>query len=94
MTAPDSVVPDLTPTGFIRSVDHGRIQSVHYPDGTIRIRHECHRSRDDRTLIIAPALTMPGHVVVSLEPVTITPSILCEDCGLHGFLTDGVWRDC
>ncbi|WP_295101608.1 hypothetical protein [uncultured Microbacterium sp.] len=92
--APDPGFPDLTPPGFSRSVDHGRVQSLHYPDGTIRVRHECHRPRDGRTLIHAPTLTIPGHVVVSTDPVTITPSFLCSDCGMHGFLTDGVWRDC
>ncbi len=85
-------VPDLTPAGYNRVADHGRVQSVHYPDGTIRIRHECTRPRDGLTLIVAPALTIPGHVVLSHDPVTITPSILCDDCGLHGFLTDGVWQ--
>jgi hypothetical protein len=32
--------------------------------------------------------------VTQLDPVTITPSILCPDCGLHGFVTDGTWRSC
>ena len=42
---------------------------------------------------IAPALH-PQHVVVSEDPLTITPSLLCSSphCGLHGFVTDGVWR--
>jgi hypothetical protein len=29
--------------------------------------------------------------VVSLEPLTITPSVLCRTCGDHGFITDGRW---
>jgi len=69
------------------------VTSLHYPDGTIRIQHECNRNRDGLTLIVAPALTAPGHVVVSTDPLTITPSILCEDCGLHGYITDGAWLD-
>lgn len=86
-------MPDLTPAGYTRAVDHGRVTSLHYPDGTVRIRHECTRQRDGQTLVAAPALTTPGHVVVSTDPVTVTPSILCEDCGLHGYITDGVWLD-
>lgn len=86
-------VPNLTPAGYIARHDHGRVHTLHYPDGTIRIGHKCIRPRDGSTLIVAPALTTPGHVVVSTDPVTITPSILCEDCGMHGYITDGVWRD-
>lgn len=27
-----------------------------------------------------------------LAEITIAPSILCPDCGLHGFVTGGVWN--
>lgn len=27
-----------------------------------------------------------------LPTITIRASILCPDCGLHGFVTDGVWK--
>lgn len=29
--------------------------------------------------------------LVSEEPLTITPSINCLDCGCHAFITDGRW---
>lgn len=29
--------------------------------------------------------------VVQRDPLTVVPSILCEACGLHGFITDGQW---
>jgi hypothetical protein len=29
--------------------------------------------------------------VVSFEPLTITPSLLCRRCGRHGFITAGRW---
>lgn len=29
--------------------------------------------------------------LVREDPLTITPSILCHTCGLHGFITDGRW---
>lgn len=93
MSSEYEILGDATKPGYDHIVDHGRVQSVHYPDGTIRIRHECTRPRDGQTLIAAPAFTIPGHTIVSTDPVTITPSILCGDCGLHGFLTEGVWRD-
>jgi hypothetical protein len=25
------------------------------------------------------------------EPLTLWPSVLCETCGNHGFITDGLW---
>jgi hypothetical protein len=80
-----------------RSIDHGKVQTLWYADGTVRLRHVCFRPRDGRTLIVAPALVLDepsGHTVVSTDPVTVTPSCGCFDCGLHGFLTEGVWRDC
>ena len=32
-----------------------------------------------------------GWQLVNHDPLTITPSILCGECGLHGFITDGQW---
>ncbi|PVY32290.1 hypothetical protein C7458_10233 [Williamsia muralis] len=37
-------IPDLTEEGYDRIVDHGRVQTVWYPDGRVRLRHECRRS--------------------------------------------------
>lgn len=33
-----------------------------------------------------------GWTVQQPAPLTVTPSIKCQECGLHGFITDGVWR--
>ena len=32
-----------------------------------------------------------GWNVVSHDPLTLTPSILCRVCGHHGFITNGRW---
>lgn len=32
-----------------------------------------------------------GWRLVSVDPITVTPSILCKDCDIHGFITDGKW---
>lgn len=55
------------------------------------IEHE-HVWADGTRVLIAPRLDQ-HEVSGQLEPLTITvsPSILC-DCGLHGFLTHGLWR--
>ena len=80
-------------------MDHGSdVYTLHYVTGTVRFEHVCVRPRDNETLLIAPMLTgqgqVGGHQVVSISPVTITPSILCTDCGMHGFITGGKWIPC
>lgn len=35
-----------------------------------------------------------GWQVVSTDPMTVTPSILCGSCGEHGFITEGKWVGC
>ena len=29
--------------------------------------------------------------IVQAEPLSVTPSIHCLECGTHGFITDGKW---
>ena len=67
----------------------GPVRALHYPSGEIGIGHTC-KTVDGVTLIIAPLLD-PAHVIESLDPLTVSPSILCPDCGLHGFIRSGVW---
>lgn len=84
--------------GWTKRLDHGyrlpgpgKVYSLHYPDGSIRIEHTCRQVGEDQ-LITAPALILDaGHVVQQEDPLTVTPSILCADCGLHGFITNGIW---
>lgn len=33
----------------------------------------------------------PFWTLVSLDPLTVTPSLLCRLCGDHGFITNGQW---
>ena len=47
---------------------------------------------DGDDIYTAPALQLAGgHRIVSQDPLTIEPSILCPDCGLHGWIRDGQW---
>lgn len=75
---------------------------VFMDDGTHLFAHVCDRRptnparstrfRADAGVIrCAPALDPVGHQIISVEPLTISPSILCVDCGLHGFIRDGRW---
>lgn len=75
--------------------DGRELALLFYGDGTVRILHECRLiqgSGDDR-LVCAPALQLGnGHVTGSRHSMTISPSILCPDCGLHGFVRAGRWE--
>lgn len=62
-------------------------------------RHTCASWPDEReadgtfTKVVAPRLT--NHTVTGPEDaLTIRPSILCPNCGLHGHVTDGRWVPC
>lgn len=33
----------------------------------------------------------PRWQLAAEDPLTVHPSILCESCGLHGFITAGIW---
>ncbi len=69
-------------------------------DGTgARFEHLCDRSSTGRgSIVCAPEMRFVDgldgqahHILVSRNPVTIRPSVLCSDCGTHGFITDGQW---
>lgn len=84
--------------GTVEDVGAG-VRLLHYDDGTIRVEHECDQWPDvqepDGVLVkvVAPALH-ENHVVHARRPSTITASIACLSCGLHGYVTDGAWRAC
>lgn len=79
-----------------------------YENGDVRVKHYCDRSKGPRpdvqptVVIAAPALVLPPartpegkqHLLRRDEHAvpTITPSIQCTDCGLHGHVTDGRWK--
>jgi hypothetical protein len=61
-------------------------------DGCIRVAHNCKLIGPGERIRCAPALMIgQGHTVVTRDPLTIVASILCTDCGLHGFVTNGEW---
>lgn len=85
-----------------------RMKLLFYADGTVRFQHLCDRG-ERGVIICAPALQIGnGHTVTPefTQPYLDTPhggyvplaltvraSIACDDCGTHGFVTDGIWTD-
>lgn len=66
-----------------------------YADGEVRFEHVCKDIGEGERLVCAPALQIgAGHSIVCEAPLTIVASILCADCGTHGFVTEGMWRPC
>lgn len=55
----------------------------------VEVWHDCdaHFGRAQATL----PLGANGWTVQQREPLTVTPSILCHGCQLHGWITDGRW---
>lgn len=54
--------------------------------------------RDGSRRCTGGSLTFAGHgwpepnwTVESLEPLTLSPSLLCRVCGCHGFIREGRW---
>lgn len=93
----DEVLADLT-DGWITLVGVGSgVEVAWYALNDVGIRHTCNRGAKRGTIICAPRLVLNepnGHSIISEHPVTISPSILCFDCGLHGFIRNGRWEAC
>ena len=80
----------MSPEGYTNEIRlTGAVSVLLYKVGPPRIRHHC-KVVDGQALIVAPKLS-GRHTVVAWEPLSIVPSILCPDCGLHGYVTNGTW---
>lgn len=91
---------DRVPVG--RHSDGREVALLLYGDGTVRVLHECHFIQGSRDrLVCAPALRIgDGHDIhaedigCGLMSITVSPSIACPDCGLHGFVRANRWEAC
>lgn len=71
----------------------GGVRAIFYADSTIGIEHRCRDIGEGDWLVCAPRLQLEGgHEIVSRDPLTVSPSILCPDCGLHGYIRSGEWQ--
>jgi hypothetical protein len=95
------VLGDFEPRDVRRVVDLGvdaagdALRLIELHDGDWALSHVCDRTNGPRgyggVVRCAPRLT--DHQIEAGSTVTITPSCLCPDCGLHGYVTASVWRD-
>lgn len=60
-----------------------------WSDGGIGFEHTC--DRGERGIIVCAPL-LSSHEVTGRDKPTINPSVLCPDCGTHGFIREGRWH--
>jgi Family of unknown function (DUF6527) len=73
---------------------HGVLIDTRYVDGAlhgIAYQHPCIAGGLREAFIPLNPPFKTGWDLVSVSPLTITPSLLCRACGHHGFLTEGKW---
>lgn len=94
MSTPALLADVVDPNWDIREEVGPDIALLYY-GSEIRFEHICDRGK--RGVIRCSPLLSPGHDVRSKgrrglpRQTTVSPSILCEDCGTHGHITLGVW---
>ena len=99
---PFLVNPGWIKSEFIANVCGPTYRLLFWSDSRVGFEHRCNRG-ERGTIICAPLLTTVGqpggHQITwsmrqdgSSAP-TVSPSILCPDCGTHGFIRAGRWVD-
>lgn len=53
--------------------------------------HRCTKYDPPRHMLGTIDVATPIHTLMAEEPLHIEPSILCLDCGEHGFIRNGEW---
>lgn len=85
-----------------RDLGHGvtACEFRYEPEGQLHIayRHQCPANSDDPSSRLAFAAVPVSESgagrdwkLDSLEPLTISPSLLCMSCQHHGFIREGKW---
>ena len=84
-----------------RDIGHGvtACEFRYEPDGQLHIayRHECRAADDPKSHVafaaVPVSITGEGRdwKLDQLEPLTISPSLLCMTCNHHGFIRAGKW---
>jgi hypothetical protein len=74
------------------------IEIVADNEGQWHFKHRCKIWVDEtdgqiHALVCAPYFD-DAHVVENQSPLTVSPSLLCSDCGTHGYVCHGQWSPC
>lgn len=90
-----STPPRVVEEGWTRQeFIFGAGELLTYPDGRVRFAHVCDRGGRG-VIVCAPALQLgQGHTLTRDDQgrPTVRASILCSDCGTHGWITNGTWE--
>ncbi|MHA4848568.1 hypothetical protein L1080_003355 [Rhodococcus sp. MSC1_016] len=62
--------------------------------GVVIFRHRCTDWSFENFGTAEARLPLGGSGWQLVDENTISPSILCHNCGTHGYWTDGEWRNC
>lgn len=85
-------LPECT-SKALGDIGHGVTAEVRFMDGVPGgVAYEHPTPTGARCQGYAP-LQSPGETwdLVQLDPLTISPSLLCRGCGHHGFIREGKW---
>jgi hypothetical protein len=71
------------------------LRLLFYGGNDVGFEHLCDRGPRG-VVFCAPSLVQPSQpgahqVTGTRECPTVRPSIVCPDCGIHGFITEGKW---
>jgi hypothetical protein len=64
--------------------DHGELEALEW-------RHICQGHPREDAIPLAPYWSTGWHMV-SVDPLELSPSLLCTSCGAHGFFRGGRWE--
>lgn len=70
-------------------ITEAEIRFIDGVPGGLYYEHQCVRAKPTPGYI--PFGPPQGWTLEKLEPLTLSPSLLCRQCGHHGFIRDGRW---
>lgn len=77
-----------------QDIGHGVTIELRYVEGEphgMYYEHRCVRGRMSPGWIPFKPNRPDGWDLISVEPLTLSPSLLCRACGHHGFIRQGKW---
>lgn len=60
----------------------------------LEYRHECKEGTREESIPLSPSWGGYGWQVHTESPLTLSPSLRCTTCGLHGWVRGGRWIPC